>query len=178
MKERNATVGVYQSHDEAVEAVKALAKGGFPMRRVSIIGKELKRVEDLQGYYTWKDSAKSGAGIGGFWGSLFGILIGVGFVALPGVGGIFVAGSLAAIVLGGVEGAVFGSAAGGLFGALLGLGIGKAQVLKYQQSLQAGKFLVVAHGTAEEVTRATEILEGVEAISVEMHGQDAVLCGS
>ncbi len=56
--------------------------------------------------------------------------------------------------------------------------IGKAQVLKYQQSLQAGKFLVVAHGTAEEVTRATEILEGVEAISVEMHGQDAVLCGS
>ena len=167
MRERNATVGVYESHDAAVEAVKALTKGGFPMRKVSIIGKELEKIEDVQGYYTWKDPAKSGAGIGGFWGGLFGILVGVGFVVLPGVGGVFVAGSLA-----------LGSAAGGLFGALLGLGIGKDQLLKYQQSLQAGRFLVVAHGTAEEVSRAAEILEGGEAVSVETHGQEPALCES
>ena len=169
MKELNATVGVFDTHDTAAKAVKELNKGGFPMKKVSIIGKELEKVEDMQGYYTWKDPAKTGAGIGAFWGSIFGILVGVGFVVMPGIGGGFIAGSLAAIVLGGLEGAAVGSVGGGLFGALLGLGIGKDKVLKYQQNLEAGKYLVVAHGTSEEVNKAKEILEGTNADKVEVH---------
>lgn len=169
MKELNATVGVFETHDTAAEAVKELNKGGFPMKKVSIIGKELEKVEDMQGYYTWKDPAKTGAGIGAFWGSIFGILVGVGFVVIPGIGGVFIAGSLAAIVLGGLEGAAVGSVGGGLFGALLGLGISKDKVLKYQQNLEAGKYLVVAHGSADEVNKAKEILEGANASHVEVH---------
>jgi hypothetical protein len=169
MKELNATVGVYDGHDAAVKAVKELNKGGFPMKKVSIIGKELEKVEDVQGYYTWKDPAKTGAGIGAFWGSIFGLLVGVGFVVVPGIGGVFIAGSLAAVVLGGLEGAAVGSVGGGLFGALLGLGIGKEKVLKYQQNLEAGKYLVVSHGNKEEVDKAREILEGTNARDVNVH---------
>ena len=169
MKELNATVGVYDAHNAAAKAVKELNKGGFPMKKVSIIGKELEKVEDVQGYYTWKDPAKVGAGIGAFWGSIFGILVGVGFVVLPGIGGVFIAGSLAALVLGGLEGAAVGSVGGGLFGALLGLGIGKDKVLKYRQNLEAGKYLVIAHGTTEEVNKAKEILKGTSANTVEVH---------
>jgi uncharacterized protein YcfJ len=44
-------------------------------------------------------------------------------------------------VHGSIEGAAIGSIGGGLFGALLGLGIGKDKVLKYQQNLKAGKYL-------------------------------------
>jgi hypothetical protein len=139
------------------------------MQKVSIIGKELEKIEDVQGYYTWKDPAKTGAGIGAFWGSIFGILVGVGFVVIPGIGGVFVAGSLAAVVLGGLEGAAFGSIGGGVFGALLGLGIGKDKVLKYQQNLEAGKYLVVAHGTADQVNKAKEILESINVRDVSIH---------
>ena len=169
MKELNATVGVFDTHDTAVKAVKELNKGGFPMKKVSIIGKELEKIEDVQGYYTWKDPAKTGAGIGAFWGSIFGLLVGVGFVVVPGIGGVFVAGSLAAVILGGLEGAAVGSVGGGLFGALLGLGIGKDKVLKYQQNLEAGKYLVVAHGSKEEVDKARDILEGTNARDVNVH---------
>jgi hypothetical protein len=169
MKDLNATVGVFDTHDVAIEAVKELNKGGFPMQKVSIIGKELEKIEDVQGYYTWKEPAKTGAGIGAFWGSIFGILVGVGFVVIPGIGGVFIAGSLAAVVLGGLEGAAVGSIGGGLFGALLGLGVGKDKVLKYQQNLEAGKYLVVAHGTADEVNKAKEILEGVNSMDVSVH---------
>jgi hypothetical protein len=169
MKELNATVGVFDTHDESVNAVAELNKGGFPMKRVSIIGKELERVEDVQGYYTWKDPTKAGAGIGAFWGSIFGLLVGVGFVIIPGIGGVFVAGSLAAVVLGSFEGAAVGSVGGGLFGALLGLGIGKDKVLKYQQNLEAGKYLIVAHGSKEEVDKARDILEGTSAKDVNVH---------
>ena len=169
MKELNATVGVYESHDMAVKAVHELNKGGFPMNKVSIIGKELEKVEDAKGYYTWKDPAKAGAGIGAFWGSIFGLLVGVGFIVVPGVGGIFVAGSLAAVVLGGLEGAAVGSVSGGLFGALLGLGIGKDKVLKYQQNLEAGQYLVIAHGTQDDVRKARDMLEGTDAKEVDIH---------
>lgn len=104
MKQLNATVGVFDTHDTAAKTVKELNKGGFPMKKVSIIGKELEKVEDVQGYYTWKDPAKTGAGIGAFWGSIFGLLVGVGFVVVPGIGGVFVPEPLAAVVLGGLEG--------------------------------------------------------------------------
>jgi hypothetical protein len=96
-------------------------------------------------------------------------MVGVGFVMLPGIGGVFIAGSLAAIVLGGLEGVAVGSIGGGFFGALLGLGIGKDKILKYQQNLEAGKYLVVAHGTANEVKKAKEILEGTDASHIEVH---------
>jgi hypothetical protein len=82
---------------------------------------------------------------------------------------VFIAGSLAAVVLGGLEGAAVGSVGGGLLGALLGLGIGKDKVIKYQQNLEAGKYLVVAHGKTEEVNKAKEILEGTKASHVEVH---------
>ncbi|WP_027183930.1 general stress protein [Desulfovibrio inopinatus] len=169
MEQANATVGVYGSHDLAAEAVRSLASQGFSMNKVSIVGRELEDVEDIKGYYTWKDPAKSGAGIGGFWGSLFGILVGVGFLVVPGVGGVFVAGSLAAVLLGGVEGAVLGAAGGGLFGALMGLGIGKNKVLKYQESIKAGKYIVVAHGNVDEVKKAREILNDTENQELETH---------
>ena len=170
MEQLNATVGIYDTHEQAQEAVQALSREGFPMDHVSIIGKELEAEEKVNGYYTWKDPAKSGAGIGAFWGALFGIMVGVGFFSLPGVGGIFVAGSLASALLGGMEGALFGTMAGGLFGALAGLGIGKDKVLKYHEILKAGKYLVVAHGTKEEVERAKQILAGTQASKVDVHG--------
>ena len=162
-------VGEFDSHDGAVEAVQSLKKGGFPMRQVSIIGKELEQIEDVKGYYSWKDPAKAGAGIGGFWGGLFGILVGVGFIMVPGIGGVFVAGSLAATLLAGAEGAALGSVSGGLFGSLLGLGISKESVLKYQEKIKAGKFLVVAHGSTDEAKKVRELLGQVQSQAVETH---------
>jgi hypothetical protein len=166
MSEINSTVGEYESHDAAVEAVKRLNKGGYPMNKVSIIGKELERIEDIKGYYTCTDAAKTGAGIASFWGALFGILVGVGFIVVPGIGGVFVAGSLAATLLGGIEGAALGALGGSIFGGLLGLGVGRDKMLKYQESLKAGKYLVIAHGTKVEAKRAHEILTGAPVGSV------------
>ena len=42
-------------------------------------------------------------------------------------------------------------------------------MLKYQQNLEAGKYLVVAHGSKEEVDRACEILEDTNANNLEVH---------
>ncbi|MGB6811959.1 MAG: hypothetical protein WBE23_03605, partial [Candidatus Sulfotelmatobacter sp.] len=39
------------------------------------------------------------------------------------------------------------------------LGIPKNSVVKYETSIKAGKFVLVAHGTAEEVAKAREMLK-------------------
>lgn len=44
--------------------------------------------------------------------------------------------------------------------ALVGIGIPKDSVLQYETALKADKFLLVAHGTQDEVARAREVLRG------------------
>jgi cytochrome c biogenesis protein ResB len=43
---------------------------------------------------------------------------------------------------------------------LYSIGIPKDSILQYQTALKANKFVVVAHGTAEEVSRAKGIMLG------------------
>src|SRR5262249_42276004 len=84
-----------------------------------------------------------------------------------------VAGSLAAVLLGGVEGAVAGAALSGVLGWLLGLGISREKILKYEEAVKAGKFLVVAHGPAEQVERAREILAASRPEKLDRHDPEA-----
>jgi len=53
--------------------------------------------------------------------------------------------------------------------ALYSIGIPKDSVLKYETSLKANKFLLVVHGTADEVERASSILQGTDAIETTVH---------
>jgi hypothetical protein len=89
------------------------------------------------------------------------------------VGPLIVAGSLASMVLGGVEGAVAGAAFAGLLGWLAALGISKQHILKYEEYVKAGKYLVVAHGTPQDVAKAQKVLAGTGASELTVHGQAA-----
>lgn len=40
-------------------------------------------------------------------------------------------------------------------------------MLKYETAIKGDKYLVIAHGTADEVAKAKEIIEGTEAETVE-----------
>jgi hypothetical protein len=53
--------------------------------------------------------------------------------------------------------------------ALYGMGIPKDSILKYETSLKSNKFLLVAHGTGEEVEKAKTILERTNAIETTIH---------
>lgn len=70
------------------------------------------------------------------------------------------AGSLASMLLGGIEGAVAGAATTGVLGWLTALGISKEKVLKYEEAVKAGKFLVIAHDPEADVKKARDILAG------------------
>jgi len=167
MSDQHKVVNTFPSHVEAEAAVLELQKAGFDLNKISIIGQDYQTTEHVRGFLTWKDTAKVGAGAGGYWGSffggLFGILSGVGLLFIPGVGPVIVAGHLVGVLAGWIEGMIVGGVgaaiAGGLVGALVGLGIPKEKALKYETEIKAGKFILIVSGVDEEINHAQEILK-------------------
>ena len=169
MSHESSVVAVFHHIDEAEAAVQELGKGGFPIQHVSIIAKNLGTEKKVHGYVTSCDVAKSAAKTGAWVGGIFGLLVGAAFLWVPGVGPLVVAGSLTSALLGGVEGAVTGAAFTGLLGWLTSIGISKEHILKYEESIKAGKYLVVAHGSADDAKKAKAILEGTRPTQLTVH---------
>ena len=164
-----SVIGVYETMSKAEEAIGALNRGGFPITQISITAQNLESEKEIHGFITTGDVAKSGAGTGAWVGGLFGLLAGAAFVWVPGFGPLIVAGSLAAMLIGGAEGVVVGTAGGGLLGGLIGWGVSKQHILKYEEHLKSGKYLVIAHGSTEEVARAQNILQSTGATEMTHH---------
>jgi hypothetical protein len=172
MSDKNSIVVVYGSHQEAEAAVKELRHAGFDIRKLSILGKEYHTEEHVVGYYNAGDRMKYWGKMGAFWGGLWGMLVGAAFFVIPGIGPVLIAGPLAAWVVGALEGAV---AVGGLsvLGAgLYSMGIPKDSIVRYETALRTDKFVLVAHGTSDEVMKARDILKGTSPEESNVHFAD------
>jgi heat induced stress protein YflT len=74
---RRAAVAVYSTYREAERAVDYLSDNGFPVERTSIVGRDLKYVEQVTGRMTNGRAALNGAVAGAMVGFLVGWLFGV-----------------------------------------------------------------------------------------------------
>lgn len=169
---QQSVVHTYQTMAEAEDAVKKLIDQKFPTNQISIVTQNLKSEKQIHGYITAGDVAKDSAGTGAWMGGLFGLLTGAAFVFVPGFGPLVVAGSFASVLLGGIEGTVLGAAGGGALGALFGWGVSKEHILKYEEVVKAGSYLVIANGDEAQVKLARTILDGLNV------GQTAPMNGA
>jgi hypothetical protein len=169
MTDQNIGVATYDSHEKAEMAVKQLEKGGFDMKRLSILGKDYHSENHVVGYYTTGDRVKYWGKLGAFWGGLWGLLMGSAMFMIPGLGPILVAGPLVASIVAGLEGAAVIGGLSALGAGLVSIGIPTDSIVKYETALKAGKFVVIAHGTADEVVNARGILEAAGAVEAETH---------
>jgi hypothetical protein len=166
---QSATVAVYATHEEADGAIKSLQKAGFDMKNLSIVGKDFRTEEHAVGYYNTGDRVKFWGKTGAFWGGLAGILFSSAFLVIPVVGHIIVLGPLVSSIIGGLEGAAVVGSTSALFAALVGMGIPKDSVVQYENDVKAGKFLVLAQGTPDEVNRAKGLLAASKPMTVAVH---------
>jgi uncharacterized membrane protein len=169
MAQTSAAVAVYATHEQADTAIKSLQKSGFDMRKLSIVGKDFRTEEHAVGYYNTGDRVRFWGKTGAFWGSLVGILFSSAFLVIPVVGHLIVLGPLVTSIIGGLEGAAIGGGTSALFAALVGMGIPKDSVIQYENEVKAGKFLVIAQGTPEEVVRAKSTLAQSSPAVVAQH---------
>ena len=169
MNNTSAAVAVYATHAEADLAIKSLHESGFDMKKLSIVGKDFQTEEHAVGYYNTGDRVRFWGKAGAFWGGLVGILLSSAFLVIPVVGHIIVFGPLVSSIIGGLEGAAVGGTTSALFAALVGMGIPKDSVIQYENDVKAGRFLVIAQGTQDEVKRAKEVLASAKPASVASH---------
>jgi hypothetical protein len=169
IKKTNAMVAVYKTHIEAEDGIKELQKAGFAMKKLSIVGKDYHSEEQVLGYYNTGKRMMYWGKLGAFWGGIWGLLFGSALFMIPGVGPILVAGPLVTWLVAALESAVVVGGLSALGAGLYSIGIPKDSVVKYETALKAGKYVIVAHGTAEEVANAKKIIENTKAIESEVH---------
>jgi hypothetical protein len=168
MENVNSVVAVYASHSQAEEAIRALQGAGFDMKKLSIVGKDYKTEEQVVGFYSAGDRMKFWGKRGAFWGGLWGLLFGSALFMIPGFGQVIVLGPLVGWIVGALGEAALVGGLSALGAGLYSIGIPKDSILKYETAIKADQFVVVAHGTADDVAGARKVLDRTGAVSVDV----------
>jgi hypothetical protein len=161
MSNENAGIAILNTHVEAENAVKELQRAGFDMKKLSIVGKDYHTEEHVVGYYNTGERMSYWGKLGAFWGGLWGILFGSAFFLIPGIGPLVVAGPLVSAIVGALEGAVIVGGLSALGAGLYSIGIPKDSILKYETAIKSEKFVLVVHGSTDELAKASDILKNM-----------------
>jgi hypothetical protein len=173
MPNTNHVIAIYNKHTDAEEAVAQLNEASFDVKKISIIGKDYHTEEKVIGYYTAGDRMRAWGGLGAFWGGVWGLLFGAGFFLIPGLGPVLVAGPFLFALVGALESAVIIGGVSALVAGLASLGVPKDDALKVESEITAGRFVVVVHGTEQEVAQAQSILDAASPVSMQTHSVGA-----
>ena len=156
MAENSAVVRVYDPHTETELTIKELRKSGFDMNKLSIVGKDYHTAQRAIGYHNAGDRMKVWRQLGDFWGGLSGLLIGSAFYSIPGIGPVIVFGPLVSWIVRALEGTVIVGGLSALGAGLHSIGIPKYRIMEYEKALMSDKFIVIAHGKAEDMAQSQE----------------------
>lgn len=134
-------VGVFNTEQEASNAIEQLKSQGFSTDEISVITKDREELRNITEETDTKapEGVATGATTGGVLGGTAGLLAGLGALAIPGIGPILAAGPIAATI----TGAAVGAGAGGLLGGLIGMGIPENEATEYEGYVNNGKILVL-----------------------------------
>ncbi len=166
-------VAAFTEIAEAEETASKLIEGGVSAEKISVLAKDMQCEKQVHGFVTSCDVAKKAATGSAWLGGLFGVLAGAAFIWVPGAGPLVVAGSLTSALLGGAEGAVAAAATGGVLSWLSALGIEKKHILKFEDHLKAGRYLVVVTGSVEDLEKADSLLSETEHAGLHLHTETA-----
>ncbi|BAZ51731.1 signal transduction histidine kinase LytS [Nostoc sp. NIES-4103] len=168
LQRNRRAIGVFSHRRDAEAALTELRDAGFPMTRVSLLGKDTNSHHNTGVGNKADEGAKAGAATGGALGGLGGLLVGLGALAIPGVGPIIAGGAVATTIATTIAGGAIGAAAGGIVGALVGLGIPEDRARVYNDRFNKGDYIVIVDGTETEINHAEAILRrrGIEEYGI------------
>jgi len=155
---------VFNTHVEAEQAIQSLSRAGFDMKKLSLIGKGYHTEEHPLGFYTTGDRIKTWGGMGAFWGGIWGLLFAPAVFFLPGLGLMAMAGPIAVALVSCLEGAAVVGGISALGAALTQIGVPKDQVIKYETALKVDKYVLLVHGSADEVAKVHTVLSNTKLL--------------
>ena len=168
METTDTVIAVFADHQAAEVGVKKLTAAGFKMKTLSVVGKGYHTDEKVVGFYNVGDRVKFWGTRGAFWGGLWGLFFGGLFMTIPVVGHVIVLGYLASVAISAIEGAAVVGGLSVLGATLYSIGVPKDSVIQYETAIKADGFLVMAHGSAQEMARAKTILGATNPSRLDM----------
>lgn len=156
-------IGVYDTRSGAELAMNALARGGFDMHKLSVFGKSGRAEDPPHGFYTLGDRIRAWGVTGGFWGAAWALLLGSAVFVMPPFGVVAAAGPFTAAVIAALEGAALVGGVSALSAALASVGVPHDRARHYESEVLADRFLLIVHGSPEDVAGARRLLEAREA---------------
>lgn len=163
---------VFQEREQIDNVVRRLLDRNISREDISVIGKNFHSETRISGFLTRRDVILGGLKQGGIFGSLFGsvlgLLTGVGVLFVPFVGTVVAAGPIGAVLLGAASGAIAGSAGAGLVSAFAAFGMPEDKATIYQTRVEAGEFLLMVEVPANKSGEIQLLLEsaGGQEISI------------
>jgi len=156
---KTLVVSHFQTEQEANLAARALEQAGFPPE-----GIEMVNIDTAIDLYRGKgttvlETIISGSFGGVVWGSLIGVLAGIGAVQTSIPQMIGTTSFLGTLVLVAFVTIVLAALVGGMIGLVIGAGISEADTYEYNQSVEPGRSLVKAVVDTARANEANRILE-------------------
>lgn len=170
---------LFDSRDEAANAVDDLEASGVPSERIAFVSAVPKAVE-ARAFTAPPEAAAvapanplpaeqsdldeglaevvDGAGKGAVAGAGVGLLAGLAALTMPGLGVAAAAGWLTAAFTGAATGAAVGSVTGGFLGALTDAGVDETEAQVYAESIRRGSAMVLVRAPEEDCARIERTL--------------------
>lgn len=156
-------VGIFEDFNSAELAARRIKEQGLRTDDISIIAKHDMQFEGEHhgAENRVNDNISDGVITGGLLGTLGGLLLGVGTIAIPGLGIIAAAGP--------ITGLISGAVAGGLIGGLVDLGIPEEHGKRYEMDIKGGAVMFAMRTDDDKVDKVANILRNNGARTVDVH---------
>ncbi len=155
MSEKKPVVAVHESRAAAEQAVQELHRSGFDLKKLSIVGRDHHTREYFFGYFRIGDRVR-------YWGkagAICGGLSGSAYFWMPEIGTLVVAGPMVASIVAALDKAGVAGGLSALGDGLFSIGFTKDSIRKYESAVQAGRFLLITHAAAEDVSAAKKFFD-------------------
>jgi len=169
MSDQNSVASIFESNTLAEYAIARLRRSGLDIKKVSLVGKDYHTDGHVVGYYNTGDHVKYWGKQGAFWGGIWGVLTGSAFFFIPGIGPLVIAGPLVGAIVGTLENTVLPDDLTALGAGLYSMGIPKDSIIKYEDAIKDGKFVLIYHGTNEGVEKTRNVLDRGKAVETALH---------
>lgn len=150
-------IAAFNEYQQADAVVEKIIEGGFNLKNFSLVGKGYPSRGQLMNFYRVVDRMKLWGKKGIFWGSLAGFLLGQ--LSLTGlilpywmIFGALAAGAMMAVIA-----------------AVFRLRIPKDNLIKHLSDVKADDFLLVAHGTPEEMECAKTLILSIHPTQLHIY---------
>ncbi|MET0090554.1 MAG: hypothetical protein ABW068_11165 [Candidatus Thiodiazotropha sp.] len=157
--QHQAVIGVFDTHAQAEGSIIKLQKQGYPIEALTLVGKGYHSEERPLGLYTIGDRVKAWGGTGLIVGAVWGLMFGAAFFWFPEFTAVGFADPVLDLFAASAEGAMAVGLIAAILAALFGLLLPWRAVIRYQGSVKADRFLLMAQGDETQIETARRLME-------------------